>query len=117
MRKTWFLGVTATVLSSGANAQMDAQSVRDACMGEYQRYCAGVLPGGGRIVACLNEHADALNAQCAKVISLAARCVDDYKRFCPQTEPGNGGLRACLLEHRTDLSPGCALAIAKPARN
>lgn len=117
MRKTWFLGVAAMVLSSGANAQMGAQSIRDACMSEYQRYCAGVLPGGGRIVACLNEHADALNAQCAAAVSLAALCLNDYKRFCPQAEPANGELRACLHEHRRDLSAGCAAVMAKFAQN
>jgi hypothetical protein len=117
MRKSRFLGVVAVLLSSSANAQTNAQSVKDACMGDYQRYCIGVLPGGGRIVACLREHADALNASCTAAISLAARCVDDYKRFCPQTELESGELRACLLEHRADLSAGCAAVMAKPARN
>jgi hypothetical protein len=117
MRKTWFLAAAAMLISTSANAQMDAQSVREACMGEYQRYCAGVLPGGGRIVACLSEHADTLNGQCAAVISLAARCVDDYKRFCPQANPANGELRACLLNHQADTSPACAAAIANLARN
>jgi hypothetical protein len=39
-------------------------AIRTACAGDVQKFCAGVQTGGGRIVACLREHKDALSNQC-----------------------------------------------------
>ena len=39
-------------------------ALRTGCAGDVQKLCAGVQPGGGRILACLKEHKDALSDQC-----------------------------------------------------
>jgi Cysteine rich repeat len=41
---------------------------RGACGADYQKYCIGTEPGGGRVVACLNQHRDKLSAACKKAI-------------------------------------------------
>jgi hypothetical protein len=41
---------------------------RGACGADYQKYCTGTQPGGGRVVACLNQHRDQLAAACKKAI-------------------------------------------------
>jgi hypothetical protein len=41
---------------------------RGACGADYQKYCTGTLPGGGRVVACLNQHRDQLSVACKKAI-------------------------------------------------
>jgi len=40
---------------------------RDACMGDYEKYCKGTVPGGGRIIACLAKESDKLTPACKKV--------------------------------------------------
>ena len=41
---------------------------RAACKGDYDKFCKGVMPGGGRIVACLNKERDKLADACKKVV-------------------------------------------------
>ena len=41
---------------------------RGACKADYDKYCAGTVPGGGRIIACLNKQHDQLSAACKKVL-------------------------------------------------
>jgi hypothetical protein len=38
-------------------------------MGDYQKYCKGTTPGGGRIIACLAKSSDKLTAECRKVVA------------------------------------------------
>jgi len=45
----------ATVLcaSETAFAQELTAEQRSACKGDYEKFCKGTTPGGGRIIACL----------------------------------------------------------------
>jgi len=38
--------------------------LRAGCAQDAQRLCAGVQPGGGRVIACLKEHKDTLSDKC-----------------------------------------------------
>ena len=107
----------AFMAASEVQAQMTASAVRSACRGEYWRYCSGVLPGGGRIAACLDRHIEALNRDCAAAVLLVSRCAGDYRRLCAGVTPGSGEVRACLSEHRAQLSAPCAAIVAKSAGN
>jgi hypothetical protein len=51
-----------------AFAQTPTPDQRGACGADYQKYCTGTAPGGGRVVACLNQHRDQLSAACKKAI-------------------------------------------------
>ncbi len=53
-------------------AQDQLAAIRAACAADAQKFCAGVQPGGGRIVACLKEHKDSLSDQCKQAAGLAA---------------------------------------------
>jgi Cysteine rich repeat len=58
--------VFAIGCSESAFAQTADQ--RGACKADYEKYCAGTMPGGGRVVACLNKQHDQLSAACQKVL-------------------------------------------------
>jgi hypothetical protein len=47
-------------------------ALRAGCAADAQKLCAGVQPGGGRILACLKEHKDALSDQCKQAAAQAA---------------------------------------------
>jgi Cysteine rich repeat len=67
--------MTATLLcaSHAAFSQELTSAQRDACMGDYQKYCKDVTPGGGRIIACLSKSSDKLTPACKKVLADAEK--------------------------------------------
>src|ERR1022692_1027269 len=58
--------------SALADGQPSLAALRAACAEDAQKLCAGVQPGGGRIVACLKEHKDSLSDRCKQAAGLAA---------------------------------------------
>src|ERR1700694_4712147 len=50
--------------SAQAGDQQSLAAIQAACAEDAQKLCAGVQPGGGRIVACLKEHKDSLSDRC-----------------------------------------------------
>ena len=63
------LAVIAIGFSGAAHAQTLTADERAACQADYDKYCKGTMPGGGRIIACLNKNP--ISEGCKKV--LAAR--------------------------------------------
>ena len=55
-----------------AGGQPSLDALRVACADDAKKLCAGVQPGGGRIVACLKEHKDSLSDGCKQAAGLAA---------------------------------------------
>jgi len=56
-----------------AFAQELTTEQRSACMGDYEKYCKSVTPGGGRIIACLAKENDKLTPACKKVLEAAEK--------------------------------------------
>jgi len=67
------LTVAALCVSQTALAQEMTAEQRSACMGDYEKYCKGVTPGGGRIIACLAKESDKLTPACKKVLTAAEK--------------------------------------------
>jgi hypothetical protein len=59
--------------SASAFAQELSAEQRSACMGDYEKYCKGTVPGGGRIIACLAKSSDKLTDACKKVLADAQK--------------------------------------------
>ena len=59
--------------SQGALAQELTAAQRNACMGDYEKYCKDVTPGGGGIIACLSKSSDRLTPACKKVLADAEK--------------------------------------------
>ena len=66
--------VAALLCASGtAFSQELTAEQRSACMGDYEKFCKGTTPGGGRIIACLSKSSDKLTPACRKVLADAEK--------------------------------------------
>jgi hypothetical protein len=54
--------------SGAAFAQTASSDPRGACKADYEKYCLGTTPGGGRVVACLNKQRAQLSDDCKKAL-------------------------------------------------
>ena len=53
-------------------ALVKAAAIRKACKGDVQKNCADIVPGTGRIEACIKDHFADLSEGCKETISQAA---------------------------------------------
>ncbi len=72
MRATILIAVLLS-FSGFAYAQELTSEQRSACIGDYEKFCKGVEPGGGRIIACLSKSSDKLTPSCKKVLTAAEK--------------------------------------------
>jgi hypothetical protein len=76
------LASAAFLVAASAQTQVSPQMRGEAmtlvqiCRGDYDRLCAGVQPGGGRVLACLQNQADQLSAACGQAMPRAQALKD-----------------------------------------
>ena len=64
-----FLSVLGLAFGLGVGAAIaQTAAEREACQADFEKYCPGVEPGGGRVVECLSKHLDQLTPQCKTVV-------------------------------------------------
>ena len=63
MSKLSFVALLVAVAFSGV-ASAQSSDPRGACKADYDKFCAGIAPGGGRVVTCLNGKRDQLSDTC-----------------------------------------------------
>jgi hypothetical protein len=63
-----FTAALALLSLNAARAQDFTAAQRAACKGDYDKFCKGTMPGGGRVLACLNKQHDQLSAACKTVV-------------------------------------------------
>lgn len=66
MSKLSFAAIAFAVALSGTASAQSADP-RGACKADYDKFCAGIAPGGG-IVACLNGKRDQLSTTCKSAL-------------------------------------------------
>jgi hypothetical protein len=113
--------ITSFPPSGSAQDTMQARrrEAQIACAEDTARFCRDVPPGRGRIIACINEHADKLSQRCFQamtawglvVANAIKACLPDAERLCPHLPPGRPRQRACLLQNADRLSKPCLDAL------
>ncbi len=101
------------------------KTVAEGCKKEIETYCKDVIPGEGRILACLYAREDKLSGRCDYALYDAAaqlerainamsyvanECGDDLDKFCANIEPGQGRLADCLKKNEAKVSGRCKQA-------
>ncbi len=96
------------------------------CQKEIETYCKDVIPGRGRVLACLYARQDKLSARCefamydaaaqlehavASLTYLANECREDLKAFCTSVKAGEGRLLQCIDANKDKLTSRCKQAI------
>lgn len=65
--------IAFALLSAAPSAHaQDLKAAREACMPDYKKYCAGVVPGGGRVKKCLTDNLDKLAPECRAAVAANA---------------------------------------------
>lgn len=90
------------------------------CAGDAKKFCQGIIPGGGRIAACLMSHEAELSPACqahseetrAKINEgieklVLGACKKDRDKLCKDIKPGEGRIAECLKQNRARLRPAC----------
>lgn len=69
MRNPALLVIFLGLLAFQAQAAEIPDAVRTACMADYRAHCAGIVPGGGRMIGCFVDKAGALSPPCRAALS------------------------------------------------
>ncbi len=102
--------VISTVSQVSAQG-LNPSDVMNACRSDYLSYCAGVMPGGGRIIKCLSEQMPTLKPQCREAVIMGEICLPDYQRLCSSAKPGSEVVN-CMKKQLGNLSSQCAKVIS-----
>ena len=109
----------AIIVSVSAYASDEAGK---ACGADYQKFCAGVKPGEGRIGRCLMQHRQDLSNACQSYLTkvtqtlvheFVAACQHDVVQYCRKVKPGEGRVLNCLKDQHDSLSSACQQLLHK----
>jgi hypothetical protein len=106
--------VAAEAQSAQAGNQPSPAALRAGCAEDAQKLCAGVQPGGGRIVACLKEHKDSLSERCKQAAGLAASPSSSSAPSASSASPASEAPTSAAQSAPT-TSPSAPSAAATPA--
>ncbi|MBK0399344.1 hypothetical protein H0I76_09095 [Limibaculum sp. M0105] len=125
-------GAATLVLVAALSARADDSAgdsiveVLNSCSTDITTHCAGVAPGGGRLLGCLAQNEAALSPRCGSALAIAPRplealsnsfaiveraCGDEIALACGAVEPGDGRVMACVDEKAAGMTPGCREAL------
>jgi len=73
MRSLWLPAAALLALGVGAHAEDSTvppadPNLRAACKADYEKFCANVPRGGGRIIQCLNAHKGEVTTACQEAL-------------------------------------------------
>jgi hypothetical protein len=117
--------VVALTLGTMAAATLSTQAqqgILEACEADLAKFCEGVTPGNGHLIACMYAYEDQISEPClativdfgdaldnmfyAASVALAA-CAPDIEKHCAGVQIGGGRILSCLSEVSSELSTDC----------
>ncbi len=114
------LGVLASVTITPHARAADAPSIRETCMLDVKRFCAGIMPGSERLLTCMKRNESSLNSGCKTALAAVGgldgplqACAIDRDKFCPGTRGEEAA--ACFKANVDKLSPECRDGFAAAA--
>ena len=111
-----------------ASTQEQAKGVLEACEGDITKFCEGVTPGNGHIIACMYAYEDQISEGCSEAIVdfgdaldylfhsarlVLEMCASDIEANCAGTQIGGGRILSCLAENSSTVSGECKTAVAE----
>jgi len=96
------------------------------CQIELTTFCKEVLPGEGRLLACLYAFGDKVSPKCeyalydsmgqlnrtlANFSYAVNECIEDMETLCGDTEVGQGRVLDCLKQNKEKVSKRCSGAL------
>lgn len=121
------LSASLLAFSQSATALEDlVENVATGCEKELAKYCEGVTPGEGRVLACLYSRGDKLSGRCEYALYDAAaqleravsaltyvanECGDDIDNLCAKVEAGEGRILTCLKTNEDKATKRCKQAM------
>lgn len=113
------MALAAIVVLAAPAASAQYAAVITACRWDAKGVCAGVVPEGGALAACIDRNFQALAEPCkaalVRAASVRAACAADIEQQCPGTKPGAGRILLCVKAHYAALSGSCHEAIGHAA--
>jgi len=121
-----YISISAASVESTEFGAKAIKVFMEGCRADLDAYCAQVIPGQQRLVACLYAHGDKVSERCrgnlkdamllvraeiAQANFIGALCGADILDHCGDVEPGDGRMTACLDEKRASLSQTCREAL------
>jgi hypothetical protein len=71
--KTHESELSAACRESMAAARARVQGAHETCADDVQKFCGGVHPGGGRVIACLKQNENELSPECREKLGAAGK--------------------------------------------
>ena len=90
-------------------------ALRTACGDDAQKFCAGVQPGGGRIIECLKAHKNELSDRCRQAAAQAAGQSDNAGPGTGNASPPPGAQPAGAMGSSSAAMSALPSTAAKPS--
>jgi hypothetical protein len=107
--------LAAAVITIVLAAQPSRSQTATPCNETIAKYCMDVIPGGGRIMKCLNDHRDDQSSACKDWLEeqnkslkeLNAVCTEEIAVLCNANSANSASIFICLDGNYVALKSAC----------
>jgi hypothetical protein len=113
--------MAAMLLLGGGRAFAEEDGFGGPCADTVQKYCRDVVPGGGRVIKCLNDHRDDQSPFCKDWMAdqrknlkeLNTACYEEISILCRMDHPDEIRIFLCLDSNYVALKLDCREKLRK----